>query len=100
MNTYRHGDVDIKQIDALPDNLKKIDSKTLAYGEQTGHHHTLVGNAEVYEDNLGNKWFVANEDCAITHEEHKTIEIKKGYYQVKIEREFDPFEEAVKQVVD
>lgn len=100
MKIYRHGDVDIKEVKELPRGLKKADNLTLAYGEQTGHHHTLVGNAEVFTDNLGNKWFVANEDCQITHQEHKTLEIKKGFYEVKIEREFDPWSEEINKVKD
>lgn len=40
----RNGDVDIFKITSLPKNLKKIEGKTIAYGEATGHNHTLYAN--------------------------------------------------------
>jgi len=103
MNIYRHGDVDIIQINELPDNLKKSDSLILAYGEQTGHCHILVAKPEmvvVFQDEKGNKYFQALEDCLITHEEHKQLEIKKGIYKVLIEKEYNPFDQAINAVKD
>jgi hypothetical protein len=103
-NIYRHGDVDIIEIDTIPPGLKKQDNLTVAYGEATGHHHTIVVDRPnlcfVYVDDKGNKWIEAQADVVITHQEHKTLKIKKGFYQVKIEREFNPFDEVINQVRD
>lgn len=103
MNIYRHGDVDIIQINELPPNLQKHDNLTLAFGEATGHHHTLVAEPEmafVFVDEKGNKFFEAKADIKITHQEHKTLEIKKGYYKVLIEKEYNPFDEKINEVKD
>ena len=104
MNIYRHGDVLIKQIDKLPENLKQLKSLTIAEGEATGHHHTIVCDKPnmvlVYQDDNGIKYIQALEDCQITHQEHKTIEIKKGMYITTIEKEFNPFDEEINKVKD
>jgi len=104
MKNYRHGDVDIKSIDKLPENLKKQDNLTLALGEVTGHHHTLVCDKPnmvfVLVDSDGTKYIDAKEDCILTHQEHETIKIEKGMYVVKIEQEYDPFAEEIKKVQD
>ena len=101
----RHGDVDIKQIKELPKGLKKIKGTTLALGEVTGHHHTLVKEREsqsilVFESTEGIKYFQINEPTSLTHQEHKTLVVNPGIYEVKIEQEFDPFADEIKKVAD
>lgn len=102
---FRHGDLGIKQISKLPKNLKKLNSNVLAEGEMTGHNHQLVAKRQdliqLYEDADGNKYFEVKEDEAkLTHQEHKTITIEKGFYVVTKEREYDPFLKEVKSVQD
>jgi len=43
MTHYRHGDVSFHRIEKLPDGLRREEHKTyiVAYGEASGHHHTL-----------------------------------------------------------
>lgn len=38
----RHGDLFVNQIKEMPQGLKPYKGTTLAYGEATGHHHTLA----------------------------------------------------------
>ena len=102
-NNYRNGDLLIKQIDELPKNIKKIDGGTLAFGEVTGHHHTIVADREtlqLYEDEQGRKYFMLKKSAPLTHQEHKTITIEKGLYLVENEREFDPFKDEIRKVWD
>ena len=42
----RHGDVDIRK-GRIPPSAKITDTKTLAYGEVTGHHHSFGKSAQV-----------------------------------------------------
>lgn len=103
---YRHGDIllyptkNIKEIKA-----KKVFSGkeyVLAEGETTGHRHLLVTTKpklEILKDNKG-KMYLKTDGAKLTHQEHKTIEIQKGYYVVKHEREFDPFLEETRRVQD
>lgn len=102
---YRHGDVDIREVkeSEVPKNLKKLDTLTLAFGEATGHHHTLVAEpmrAVVFEDEKGQKWVRLDDKAELTHQEHKTLTIEKGWYLIQIEQEFDPFKDAIQKVRD
>lgn len=97
----RHGDLLIKKIDKLPDNLNIQKDNIVMRGEFTGHHHTLVcDELAVFTDINGNKYIDLKKDSAITHQEHKTLELPQGYYEVIIEKEFDPFEKKIRQVKD
>ena len=107
MNIYRHGDLLIREIKELPKTIKKLvktDKFVLAEGETTGHKHLLKDKTktgfEVYQDVNGNFVLDLKVDAEVSHEEHKTVKIKKGIYFVEHEKEFDWFEKATKKVVD
>ena len=107
---YRHGDVIIKAISqkAYKEMMEAHPAKNdyvVAYGEATGHHHALqakTGTAQVLvsADNQQTVAFSVKQDTKLTHEEHKTIELPKGYYQVEFEREYNPLEQVSQQVYD
>ena len=96
---YRHGDLLIREIETLPRGLKKSEN-ILAYGEVTGHSHVLNGNANIFQNKEGKKFFQAQEEVELTHQEHKTLKIEKGVFEVLTEREYEPFEQEIKQVMD
>lgn len=104
MNNYRQGDILIKQIDKLPENLKIVNKENqfvLAEGEQTGHKHLLVADKlEVLQDEKGRYYFQLKDNATITHEEHKTITILPGIYKVGNEQEYDYFLKEVVKVQD
>lgn len=85
---YRHGDVLIKSAKVKG---KKVNHLRLAEGESTGHCHQITeGDAELYEHE-GTLFLKVNSEIAkVTHEEHKVIEIKKGEYEITIQREYIP----------
>lgn len=105
---YRHGDILISPIKELPKGLKKKKDTILAYGEATNHNHALklskkefADQLEVYLDQLTQKvYFKTNIEVDLEHQEHKTITIAPGTYQVDIEREYDPFLKEINQVID
>lgn len=43
------GDVPIVKVNSLADGALLTNNRIVAYGEQTGHHHQIVGGAQVYE---------------------------------------------------
>jgi len=90
---YRHGDLLIKETKSMPVDSKQLSTKVLAEGETTGHVHELTGQVLVYEKQ-GKKFFDAKETIHLTHQEHKTIQIDPGTYQVIHEREYDAFYDA------
>jgi len=104
MNIYRQGDLLIKQIDKLPENLKKIKDNIIAIGEATGHKHQLLEREttqfEILEDEKGNKFLNIKQPTDLIHEEHKMITIEKGIYFIKHEREYDYFGEELRRISD
>lgn len=104
---YRQGDVFIRRVDAIPEGLDTIARDNgrvvLAYGEVTGHAHVIVSDDVTMFGNLENEMdrrFLAVEaDMAhVTHEEHSTIDIPRGYYEVIRQNEYTP--EAIVRVAD
>ena len=96
---YRHGDLCIREVTEFPKSLTKRDTKILAEGEATGHTHTIVGNAQIFE-NLRNKFLEAFDEVKLVHQEHEQIDIKPGKYIVIIEQEHDPFQKENRSVLD
>jgi hypothetical protein len=94
MTIYRQGDVLLVKQDDLPDNAKPATSEAgrivLAYGEVTGHAHAIDGRlATLYS--AGNQRFVqAEEGATLTHEEHASIALETGVYEVIRQREYTP----------
>jgi len=109
----RHGDVDIRP-GLIPSSAKKTDTKTLAYGEVTGHHHSFAKSAQVlvFEPTnndtvqVGNeaipvqKYLRVKQDSVLSHQEHNPLTIPKGDYVILQERTYDPFKEEIKKVID
>lgn len=62
----------------------------LAHGEATGHSHKIVEQTvEMYHDPKEGRLFVNIESPAhIVHEEHDTIKLEAGWYEVVRQREF------------
>jgi len=85
---YRHGDVLIVKTSEIRGKPKKLDHLIVMEGEITGHHHRLVGDVVLYED----LQFEVNSPAELTHEEHNTIQIPPGTYEVVRQREFDETE--------
>lgn len=104
MKIYRHGDVLIREIKAIPvtaEEEKKDKAVTVALGEATGHHHTLYGGMPISLLIDGDRRFLdVPEEVSLRHQEHDELRIAKGSYEITMEREFDYFENAMKRVVD
>jgi hypothetical protein len=106
MNTVRHGDVPLHRIDSLPKGAEKVEhdlSFTLAYGEVTGHHHTLYPakkeDMEIYK--MGSTYIVnLKVDVPLRHQEHKELIVPAGIWTVGMEEEYCPFMKRMNKVVD
>mgnify|MGYP001241837891 CR=1 FL=1 len=80
---------------------KKLNHKTLATGEATGHHHTITeGDAELYEQDGTMFLRVNSENATLTHQEHKPVILPKGDYEVGRVKEYDHFSEEARRVAD
>jgi hypothetical protein len=98
---YRHGDVLISKVVAVPAGAQLVKSTqgdvTLAYGEVTGHSHRIrqTNDAQLWvQDNgqSGSETFleITNNSATLIHEEHKAIELPRGVYRVWKQREYRP----------
>lgn len=101
LKRYRHGDVALYQIAALPKDKKELQDKTLAYSEVTGHSHRFVNPDGIkrYESN-GRLYLEVMQINDLIHEEHKRLIIEPGLYEQIAEREYDCFIENARTVID
>ncbi|WP_206602519.1 hypothetical protein [Cyanobacterium aponinum] len=97
-STFTHTGV-IRQGDVLIIPLKKLSVKesvklpnlTLAKGEVTGHSHRISdGKAELYERSGILFLRVLSPTAKLQHEEHHALNIPKGDWMVRIQREYRP----------
>ena len=96
----RQGDVLLRRIDRLPKGLNQRDDKVLAYGEVTGHSHKFESeDALVFANSLGQQFVQVLIASELLHEEHKSILVPEGTYEVVIQREYD-IQEGIRQVLD
>ena len=101
----RQGDLLIIKINELPKEVKKLKTLIVAYGEITGHKHRLTRDStEVLEPikvdiKFPIKFLNIVENDTLVHEEHKTVELEKGFYKIIYQREFDLIE-GYRQVID
>lgn len=104
----RQGDVLLqkvdKQINILDATEATVDPKVpgrvvLAYGEATGHHHSISTDyAKMYEWK-GDRLLEVKEGAVLEHQEHSAITLEPGVYKVVQQREFDPSEESESRFV-
>ena len=103
----RQGDVMLRRVDKMPDAVKPVERDNgrvvLAYGEVTGHSHALASpRVAMFMDTggAGGRYIRVQpgEAVALEHEEHSTILIEPGDYQVIQQTEYTP--EAVRNVAD
>ena len=93
---YRQGDVLFVKVDEIPKDAKPKKTDILVEGEATGHAHRLV-NGQILESmdkhsywkTQVSMWIIANQAAKIIHEEHATILLEAGMYQVIRQREYD-----------
>jgi hypothetical protein len=108
MNTkpYRQGDVLIRPIEQIPEALTVVPRDNgrviLAYGEITGHAHAVLGDVELLAADLEEMELrflrVEGEMAEVVHEEHATLTLPAGDYEVRRQREYAP--EASQMVAD
>ena len=99
----RQGDVFFAPIEKLPKGVVlEKGRRIVAEGDATGHHHKLAeidtdSRAEIFS--LEDELFVKVQgSVVVNHQEHSTLAVDEGLYQIRIEREYTP--EEVRRVLD
>jgi len=83
---YRQGDLLIVPVEKIPDDARKADDTVLAFGEQTGHTHRLVGGEVMLtKDQV---YFTVAIPTPLEHDEHATLVIPPGDWKVVQQREY------------
>jgi len=97
---YRHGDVLLAAVPALPANAKPVLGLILAHGELTGHAHRIreAGAAQLFIQGGFTYLRVTAAAATLVHEEHRPIELPTGVYRVWQQREYTPT--AIRTVLD
>ena len=95
---HRQGDLLFIRVEELPAHTKK-GSKVLREGEVTGHLHQVATETAEVRDLVRGwgedlKFVVAEEETQITHDEHGTIVLAPGIWQVVVQREYEPLSES------
>lgn len=86
---YRHGDVVLVKVAALPQDAKLRDSNVLFEGEATGHAHRLMDVGELFETRDGKLYLKLEKPARLDHEEHVTSVIPAGVYFCGQKRQYD-----------
>ena len=92
----------------IPRDAQSLQEKAFAYGEVTGHSHSLQGvvgtDFQIYEKNGVRFCELKKESVELRHEEHHPQTLKKSEYskgiEVNIVREYDHFAEEARRVLD
>ena len=100
----RQGDVLLTLIAKKPlgEWIKKKDY-VVAQGEATGHHHTIYSPPEKHMEVLeieGHRFVSVGVGFWLKHQEHDHLKLPTGIYEITMEKEYDPFEESRKTVID
>ena len=97
---YRHGDVLISSVAALPTGAAPRPGLVLAHGEHTGHTHRIreANAASFYVYGRELYLLVSAPTATVVHEEHRPIELPAGVYRVWQQREYTPT--AIRPVID
>jgi hypothetical protein len=94
---YQTGDVLYFKQDKLPTKSKVVKGNVVHKGRD--HHHLIEGKFELLKN--GDDIFInAKAKCKLTHPEHKTIELPKGFYKKEVVMEYDHFLEESRVVID
>lgn len=95
-------------------NKKERENRIIARGEHSNHCHVITGDAVVKNNNGEILVEVGNERAVLRHllesdwmkgnevwtKEHHDIKIEKGTYKYIAQKEFDPFEGIIRNVLD
>ena len=105
MTIYRHGDILFFPVaDPKTENVEEKDSHIVAWGEATGHNHLLTAalgaKVAAMKGFDGKDYIRLTKPATLTHQEHKTLSIDPGTYEIRREQEHDYFEEQRRTVLD
>ena len=92
---YRQGDVLLRLVDRIPTKVSAVDREAgrivLAHGEVTGHAHAIEApeaEATLLTTAEDQRFLRLMAGVDLVHEEHATIQLSPGLYEVILQREW------------
>jgi hypothetical protein len=99
---FRQGDVLVVRINEIPadavEQPRDGGKVILAYGEVTGHAHAICEPDVIKLADGIAEYLNAPTGASIVHEEHSTIDLPPGLWQIAHQREYTPVE--IRRVAD
>ena len=94
---FRQGDVMLVPVKKIPRDLVEVPKEqgriVLAHGEVTGHAHVIEGDALFLAadlDEMSQRFLRVEGECELVHDEHDTITVPAGAYEVRRQAEYAP----------
>jgi hypothetical protein len=91
---YRQGDVLLVPVKRLPvkaePTTQASDKLILAYGEATGHHHSLPSTDASFIEFNEEVYVRLHTKTYLSHQEHRAIYLPAGDYKIVRQREYVP----------
>ncbi|HEX8188848.1 MAG TPA: hypothetical protein VF586_10885 [Pyrinomonadaceae bacterium] len=97
---YQQGDVTIKPVASIPEGATPTGTRVLREGEATGHAHRATGEGVQLFIQGGALYMRVPSGTEVVHEEHRTITVPPGLYEIGAVREYDHFKEEARPVYD
>lgn len=104
---FRQGDVLIRPVSRIPEGLQQVPLDNgrviLAYGEVTGHAHAVVGDVEFLAadlEDLEQRFLRVESEAQVVHDEHDTVTLPPGDYEVVRQREYTSADMPPMRVAD
>ena len=93
LESYRQGDILLVKVDRVPEGeTKTVRDYVIAYGEASGHSHTLKGDSEVTKTEEGKVYLSISKPGIVTHQTHGDHELSAGHWEARRQREETPEE--------
>jgi hypothetical protein len=96
---FQQGDVLAKPA-RIPAGAKLLPHRVLREGEHTGHMHSAVAEDVQLFEKDGVMYARVPGGTEVTHQEHNTIFLPAGDYQIDAVQEYDHFAEEARDVMD
>jgi hypothetical protein len=82
----RQGDLVLESVKALPKRVTQVKDGVILRGVATGHAHAVQGGTVWKTKDMF--YVKVAKKAKLVHDEHKTIELPKGIYQVIRQKEY------------
>ena len=101
MQIYRQGDVILTSLEQLPTGAEKQKESLpliLKHGSATGHSHSINNPAASLYTKNDKRYLLLESDTQLEHEEHATLILPAGTYQILKQREHTA--SGIREVLD